>query len=93
MAYVQPLLCVTVCGCPPIEMVPMRCGPVFAVAVKLTVPFPLPLAPAVIVIQVSVVVAVHAHEETAVTPICVPAPPAAATVWLVGLMAMLQPLA
>ena len=41
-------VCMTVKGCPPIAMVPVRdASPRLAVTAKLTVPLPLPLAPAV----------------------------------------------
>jgi hypothetical protein len=90
---VQPLLCVTVNVCPPIVSVPVRPGPLFAAAVKLTLPLPVPLAPAVIVNQPSLLAAVQLQPAGAVTAIAgVDGPPAAGTVRLVGLIVTAQPL-
>src|SRR4029434_124354 len=38
IATVHPLVCVTVCTCPPTATVPVRAGPVFAPTVKFTEP-------------------------------------------------------
>jgi hypothetical protein len=87
MEYVQlvPALCVMLKVCPATVIVPVRAGPVLAATEKLTVPLPVPVAPAVMVIQASLLVAVQAQPAAAVT-LVEPAPPAAAMVWLAGLM-------
>ena len=57
---------------------------------NMTVPLPLPLAPLVIVSQlVSLLTAVHAHPFGTVT-LVEPVPPAAPTVWLVGVRVKVQ---
>ena len=61
--------------------------------VKFTVPFPVPLPGVTLVIQVAPLVAVQAHPGVAVTAMAVPAPPAAATDWEVGLIADEHPAA
>ena len=71
---------------PAIVIVPVRAAPVLAAAVKATVPLPLPLAPAVIVIHCAAEFAVHPQPGGDVTPIGVPAPPVAPTVWLAGVI-------
>jgi uncharacterized membrane protein len=90
MENVQPDPCETEKVCPATVIVPVRAGPVLAAAEKLTVPSPLPLAPAVMVIQASLLVAVQVQPAAAVT-LVEPAPPAAAMVWLAGLMENVQP--
>ena len=74
------------------RIVPVRAACVLAATVKLTVPLAVPELPDVMVIQASEVVAVHAQPLGAVTAIGVPAPPAAATAWLVGLSDTAHPL-
>jgi hypothetical protein len=64
-------------------IVPVRAGPVFAAAVKPTVPFPVPVAPLVIVIQPASLSAVHAQPEVVATE-NVELPPPIATERLVG---------
>jgi hypothetical protein len=69
---------------PPAVIVPVRELVVpFVAALKATVPFPEPLAPLVTVIQLAPLLAVHVHPAIAATEND-PAPPAAATDWLVG---------
>jgi hypothetical protein len=53
--------CETVKVCPPIVRVPLRAAPVFAAAVKATLPLPVLDAPAVTVNQSAFARAVHAH--------------------------------
>ena len=72
-------------------MVPVRAGPVLAATVNATVPFPLPLAPLVIAIHGVEVVAVHPQPDAPVTLTDVPAPPAADSDWLVGLIVTAHP--
>jgi hypothetical protein len=48
-------------------IVPVRDGPVFAAAVKPTVPLPLPLPPLVTVIQPTSLSAVHTQPEVVAT--------------------------
>lgn len=74
------------CVCPATVIVPVRCGPVVAATVKLTVPLPFPLAPAVIDIHVSGVVAVHAHPAGVETAMSAAFPPVAGTVCALGLI-------
>ena len=70
--------------------VPVLAEPVFAATLNVTVPLPVPLAPELIVIHDAPLVAVHGHPPAAETVMGVPAPPAAATVWLVGEMLALH---
>ena len=64
---------------PPMVMVPLRAPPVFAAALKPTLPLPLPDAPEVTVIQSGALdVAVHAHAASVVTATD-PVPPAGST--------------
>jgi hypothetical protein len=76
---VQPLLCVIAYGCPPIESVALRCGPLFAATVYCTVPLPEPLAPLVIVIHDTGDDALHGQPELLVT-FTLPGPPEALVV-------------
>jgi hypothetical protein len=67
--------------------VPERlCVAVFAAPLKFTVPLPFPLAPLVIVSHAALLVAVQLQPVWAVTA-DEPVPPAAASCWLVGLIA------
>jgi hypothetical protein len=75
---------VTVNICPAIVSVPIRCAPVFAVALYATVPPPVPLAPLVIVSHGALLVAVQAQPAVVVTVTGEPAPPLAASVALPG---------
>jgi hypothetical protein len=75
---VQPPLWVTVKVCPPTVMVPVRCEPGFAAAVKRTVPFPLPVAPLAIVSQLALLFAVQAQPSPVLTSNDADEPPAAA---------------
>jgi hypothetical protein len=84
--YVQPVACVTVNVCPAIASVPFRTAPVLAATLKFTFPGPVPLAPEVTVIHDAVLDADHAHSDVVDTRTWVPAPPAAPTDWLVGLI-------
>jgi hypothetical protein len=78
--------CVTVNVCPATVSVPVRAAPVFADALKATVPLPVPDAPAVTVIQSGLFeAAVHAQPAPAVTVID-PVPPAGSTAWVPGAM-------
>lgn len=88
----QPLACVTVWSCPPIVIVPVRAGPVFAPTEKLTVPLPVPLAPDVIVSHGAEATLVQPQPLAAVTAIAVALPPPAPTVCDVGLMPTVHPL-
>src|SRR5262245_39312157 len=83
--------CVTVKVCPATVRVPMRCAPALAAIVKATLPLPLPDAPAVTVSHGALLAAVQPQPLAALTAIVVPAPPAAAAVCDVGLMAYEQP--
>lgn len=76
IANVQPLACVAVNVCPPAEIVAARAGPVFAAAVKLTVPFPEPLEPPVICSHPSLEAADHEQDPGAVME-KLPVPPPA----------------
>jgi hypothetical protein len=84
--------CETVKVFPPTLNHPVRAGPVFAAALKVTDPLPLPDVALVIVSQFTLAVAFHAQPLEAVTAI-VPVPPPAATDWLAGAMKKLQPAA
>lgn len=75
--------------CPATVIVPERAAPVFAAAVKLTVPFPMPDAPPVIVIQLALVEAFHEHELPLATEND-PLPPPLSTDWLEGESEKLQ---
>ena len=89
IAYVQgAAACVTENVCPPIVSEPLRCVAFgFAAALNATVPVPLPLAPLVTVSHdVLLLTPVHAQPAKVVT-VVEPVPPAAATDWLVGLIA------
>jgi hypothetical protein len=55
-------------------MVPVRGGPEFAAAVKLTAPLPVPLAPDVTVSHEVAVEAAHAQPSAVDTPTAEPAP-------------------
>ena len=80
--------CVTEKVCPAIVSEPLRCVAFgFAAALNATVPVPLPLAPLVTVSHdVLLLTPVHAQPANVVT-VVEPVPPAAATDWLVGLIA------
>jgi hypothetical protein len=81
MEYVQAEAagaCETVKVCPATVIVPVRALPVFAAAVKATVPLPVPLWPLVNVIHDALDVAVHAQPPFAVTD-TLPEPPVAGT--------------
>ena len=82
----HPSACVTVNVWPATVSVPVRRGPVLAATVKFTAPLPVPVAGVTPVIQGALLAAVHEHPDVAATAIAVPAPPAAATDWDVGLM-------
>jgi hypothetical protein len=71
--------CVTVTVRPSIVMVPVRCAPLLAATLKVTVPLPLPVAADVIVIHAAPLVALHVQSAPVVTAIGSPGPPAAAT--------------
>jgi hypothetical protein len=64
--------------CPATVSAPVRGAPVFAAAVKETVPFPVPVEPPVRVIQSALLAAVQAHALPAVTP-TLPVPPSPGT--------------
>lgn len=84
--YVQVAACVTVNVWPAMVSVPFRAAPELAATLKLTFPGPVPLAPEVTVIHGALLDADHAHPDVVDMLTCVPAPPAAATDWLVGLI-------
>jgi hypothetical protein len=65
--HVLPLGCVTETSIPAMLIVPVREGPVFAAAVKPTVPFPFPLAPLVTVIQPASLTAVQLQPDVVAT--------------------------
>ena len=78
---------------PPIVSVPVRAGPLFAVALQLTMPLPVPLAPAVTLSQEgSLLAAVQGQPAPAVT-VTEPVAAAEDELLLVGLRATEQPLA
>ena len=64
---------------PPIVSVPLRALPVFAAAVKATVPLPVPDAPLVTVSHGALAVAVHVQLPADAVTAIVPAPPLSAT--------------
>ena len=78
--------------CPEIDSHPVRAGPVFAAAVKVTDPLPLPDVALVIVSQFTVDVAFHAQPLAAVTA-TVPVPPPTTIDWVTGAIEKLQPAA
>jgi hypothetical protein len=90
IAYVQ-ATCEMVKVCPAIVRVPFRgAAVVLGVPLNSTEPVPVPLAPDVTVSHVAVLVAVHGQDAEVVTVTALPAPPPAATAWLVGLIAYVQ---
>jgi hypothetical protein len=77
---------VTVKISPPMLIVPLRCeAPVFALALKPTLPLPEPLAPLVTVSHDALLTAVHPQPPAALT-VTVPDPAAAVSDWLNGEM-------
>ncbi len=75
---------------PAIVIVPDRPGPVVGSTLNATLPLPLPVVPDVTAIHGAWLAAVHAHPGPAVT-VTVPVPPVAATDWVSGEMANVQP--
>lgn len=73
----QPPACAIGTVVPAIVIDPARGAPVFASTRNATEPFPLPEAPLVMPIQGTLLVADHVHPDAVVTPIELPAPPAA----------------
>jgi hypothetical protein len=67
-----------------IVSVPLRGGPAFAATANVVDPLPMPEAPVATVIHDALLVAVHRHPSCVVTDTGVPAPPVAATLWLLG---------
>jgi hypothetical protein len=66
--YVQPDTCVTVSVCVATVMVPTRCGPLFAMMLKFTVPLPVPELPDVICRNDgALLVAVHGQAAFVIT--------------------------
>ena len=68
---------------PAIAIVPERAAPVFAAALKPTLPPPVPLAPDVTVTHPSLLAAVQ-EQALPVATVALPVPPATETDWLVG---------
>jgi hypothetical protein len=91
MVTVQPLACVSANVWPPMVSVAERGPPLVALTAYCTVPLPLPFAPEVIVSHGALLVALQAQSAPAVT-LTLPAPPAAATFAVEGLIANEQPL-
>jgi hypothetical protein len=87
---VQPWPWLTVKVRPAIVSVPDRAGPLVAATLNATLPDPLPLAPELIVIHGTLLAAVQGQPAPAVTE-TVPPPPDAATFWVSGAMANVQP--
>ena len=75
---------------PAIVSVPVRCLPLFADTLKVTLPLPVPLAADVTTIQASSLLAVHEHPAVAVTVTTGPFPAAADSVAFAGLIAYEQ---
>ena len=75
---------------PAMVSVPLRAPPVLAATLNPTDPLPLPLAPDVMLIQEALVAAVHAHPLLVVTATGAPAPLAAPTDWLRGVIENVQ---
>jgi hypothetical protein len=69
--------------------VPVRAPPVFAAALKPTVPVPVPATPDVMLSHGALLVAVHAHALVVVTD-TVPVPPSTGILWLVGAIEYVQ---
>lgn len=89
---VQPSTWTTVNVCPATVAVPLRCGPLLAAALKLTVPLPLPAPLELSVSQGACGEMEVDQAQPAAVATAVPTPPPdAATDWEVGVMAKVQP--